>query len=307
MKKEFKFKNGDKMPSISLGTWRLLPSEISKSVNAALEANYEGIDTAQIYKNEAHIGVEIATNNDIFITSKLDLRFFESDELAQKAIDESNIRLGRKPIDLFLLHWPGTIEKFVNAYEFLINAKKMGKVKHIGVSNANIKILKMIHEKYGEWPEVNQFKYNVLDQRKDLVDFCHEKEIIVTGYQTIAVLFEHHALSEKQVSFIDELAKKYNKTEAQILLRESLQKNITILPKSKNASRVKENIEVQDFNLTKEEMNEFLSWDTQITTEENIIERYNTLGKSWEEKEHEKYGIHEEAIAYEINSENEGR
>ena len=275
---EFKFKNGDKMPAVALGTWRLWASEIEGSVNAALDNGYEGIDTAQVYTNEMHIGKAI-NGRKTFLTSKLDLRNFKG--AYEESIKESLGRLRVEQLDLFLLHWPvEDYELVVKVYGQIIELRDKGYTKHIGVSNANIKVLNMIHDKYGEWPEVNQFKYSLIDQRKDLRAFCEEKGIIVTGYQTLAVWFEHDSLTSEQKAYISELAKKYGKSEANIIARQSLQSNMTILPKSKTPSRVIENIEVLDFELSNEEMKEFSTWDKNITTEENIVNDYKEL-KSW--------------------------
>ena len=283
--KMFKFKNGDKFPTISLGTWRLFHSEIPASVEAALSNGYEGIDTAQGYTNE--ISIENTINGrKTFLTTKIDPRNYN--EHVIDSIKLSLKRLNVKQIDLVLIHWPtDDYQLMMEVYGKILEAKKLGLIKHAGVANFNIELLELTKKTFGEYPEVNQFMFNLFDQRKDLVNFCKQNNILMTGYQTMAILFEHNSLSDKQLSYLNSIATEHKTTVANILLRHSLQNNISIIPKSKTPSRVIENIRVLDINLSEEEMKELNSWDKTITTEESIkinyegIKKWQNRGTSW--------------------------
>ncbi len=251
--------DGNRIPIIGYGTW-LLEGDDTKATQSAINAGYRLIDTAQIYNNEYEIGKIIAKNNreNLFITSKIwpiNFRYF-----TRTSFIESLRRLKLSYIDLILLHWPINKQDKINAIAFkeLINIKNEGLISVIGVSNFKINQLKTLYELTGEWPAINQILFNPKIQSDKLIEFCKTHDIVVEGYSLLRPLFAPRQYSGKftneEIKYLDSLAGKYKKKPAQIIIRWALQRGIIVFPKSKNPQRIKENIDVFDFELDPSEM-----------------------------------------------------
>ena len=240
--------NKVKIPIIGLGVYQSNPGmETENAVLEALRLGYRHIDTAAIYRNEESVGNAIKKSKipreEIFITTKL-ANQDHSDTL--KAFNESLKKLQLDYIDLYLIHWPA--EQRLNSWKILEKIYESGNAKSIGVSNFTIKHLKQLLEIAKVIPVINQVEFSPYLYQKELLDFCNENKIQLEAYSPLT---RGHKLNDKKL--ID-IANNYNKTPAQILLRWSIQHNIVVIPKSTKKERIKENFDVFNFSIKKEDM-----------------------------------------------------
>ena len=236
------------VPVLGLGTWQLKGNECVNTVKKAIELGYSHIDTAEEYRNEEEIGKAIFNFNrdELFITSKVWPNHFEFKKTI-KACNNSLERLKTDYIDLYLMHWPKTKIPFEETLKAMQKLKEGGKIKHIGVSNFDIKQLKKAMES-GVKIANNQVEFHPGLYQKDLLGFCKENNITVTAYSPIArgKVFE--------MKTIKEIAEKYEKTEAQVSLRWLLQKGTIVIPKASSKQHLKENMAIFDWKLEKEDI-----------------------------------------------------
>ncbi|MGM9988137.1 MAG: aldo/keto reductase [Bacillaceae bacterium] len=246
--------NGVKMPAIGLGVWQVTDGEeVKNAVLHALKSGYRLIDTAAIYKNEVGVGEGIRESGipreEIFVTSKVwndDQGYDETLQAFQASLD----RLGLDYLDMYLVHWPCAKNgKFLDTYRALETLYKQGKVRAIGVSNFHIHHLKELLAVCEVVPVVNQVECHPYLSQKPLRDFCSEHNILVEAWSPI--MRGGAALSDETIVA---LAKKYEKTPVQVILRWHIQSGIHPIPKSVTPSRIEENFNVFDFTLTAEEM-----------------------------------------------------
>ena len=243
------------IPCIGFGTWQSPDGKVTvDSVKAAIKEGYRHIDTAQMYKNEESVGQGVKESGinreDIFITSKLSntIRGYDA---TIKSFDESLRKLGTDYMDLFLIHWPNPIhfrdswqESNADTWRAFEKLYNDGKLKSIGISNFHkhhiVELLKIA----SIVPMVNQIRLCPGDTQDEFVDYCEYKDILLEAYRPLGVgkIFE--------VEEGRQLADKYNRTVAQICIRFSLQKGFLPLPKSINESRIVENAQVFDFELS---------------------------------------------------------
>ena len=243
--------NKTQIPSIGLGTWQLSRNECLNTVKKALELGYKHIDTAEAYANETEVGEAIRNFNreDVFITTNVWQSNLTPDRVL-KACEISLLKLGTDYIDLYLMHWP---DKYLNMKEILKAFNllyQQGKIKAFGVSNFTINHLKdtlVITEELDLPISVNQVEFHPLLYQEELLDFCKEKNIIITAYSPLAQgeIFKNQTLKE--------IANKYNKTAGQIALKWLLEKNIIVIPKTSSASHLQENLNL-NFELAKEDI-----------------------------------------------------
>ncbi len=246
---KIKLNNGIEIPQIGFGLYKQEPGQESEqSVLWALEAGYRHIDTASRYKNEEDVGKAIRKSGiprkEIFVTTKLWSDDFDD---PQKALDLSLEKLGLQYVDLYLLHWP-VPGKRLKAWKVLENLLEQRKCRAIGVSNCTIKHIQEILNNCSVQPVVNQVEFHPWLYQKDLLEFCKSKNIVVEAYSPLT---RGQKLSDPKLL---EIAKKYSKTSAQVLLRWGIQHGLVVLPKSKTEERIKENLDVFDFFLGKEDM-----------------------------------------------------
>lgn len=274
----YKLMNGVEIPSIAFGTWKISDENICrKSVKYALECGYRHIDAARIYNNEIFVGKGISEflkenpnikREDLFITTKV----WNSDqgyEETLKAFEASLERLNLDYIDLYLIHWPNTKNMATTfetwkALEKLYNGKK---VRAIGVCNFEKHHLEELEQISTVTPMVNQIEIHPYNQQLELRKYCENKNIIVESWSPLIQ-------GNVNDTLIVELAEKYKKSPAQIILKWHLQNWLLPLPKSITPSRIKENREL-DFVLTKEDM-----------------EKINSLNKN------ERLGSHPDTMEY---------
>ncbi len=239
--------NGTRIPVLGLGVYQMKHEETLQSIQAACDAGYRHFDTASFYKNEEAVGEAIRRSGipreELFITTKLwptDYLFGES------AYKKSLQKLGMEYVDLYLLHWPTLGKEY--AWKTLEKIYASGKVKAIGVSNYGIKHLEALKKKSGILPAVNQVEFSPFLYQKELQAYCEEEGIQLVAYSPLT---RGKRLKNDTIS---EIAKRYNKTPAQIMIRWSLQQGNCVIPKSSNPIRIAENANVFDFALTQEDM-----------------------------------------------------
>lgn len=251
--------DGNRIPAIGFGTYKATEEEGIASVKFALLHGYRLIDTAAIYKNEEAVGKGIKASgiarDEIFVTSKV-WRNNMGYHNTIKALDESLMKLGLEYIDLYLVHWPANTKNFgdnwksVNAetWRAMEDLQAQGKIKSIGVSNFWKEHLEPLLETAKVVPAVNQLEFHPGYRQPEEVAYSQEKGIVVEAWSPLgkAKVLQDEAITS--------LAKKYNKSAAQISLRWCMHHNTIPLPKSVTEQRIVENFELFDFELTHDEI-----------------------------------------------------
>lgn len=242
--------NGVKMPSIGFGTYKLIDKvETVNCIKEAIKIGYRQIDTAYFYKNEDTVGRGIKESGiqreEIFLVSKLwnDEHGYEN---VMKAFNRSLKNLGVDYLDLYLIHWPNKLNSDTwRAFEELY---MQGKVKAIGVCNFKQGHLEELKKTAKIMPMVNQIEIHPGRSQKDMVKYCKENNIQLVAWGPI--------MRGKivEIPLLNELAKKYNKNEAQITLKWHIQNGIIPIPKSSNIERIKANFNIFDFQISNEDI-----------------------------------------------------
>jgi methylglyoxal/glyoxal reductase len=243
--------NGVQMPWIGLGVYKAEDGdEVIQSIKWAIDAGYRSIDTASLYNNEAGVGKAIAESDvpreDLFITTKV-WNTDQGYEEALSAFDASLERLGLDYVDLYLVHWP-VPGKYKETWRALEKIYEDGRAKAIGVSNFKKHHLEDLIADAKIKPMVNQVEYHPRLTQEDLLTYCKQQGIQLEAWRPLlkGEIFEEPTLME--------LADKYNKTVAQIILRWDIQNGVVTIPKSVTKHRIEENIDIHNFKLTNEDM-----------------------------------------------------
>lgn len=215
----------------------------------AIQNGYRSIDTAALYGNEEGVGQAIkdsgVAREELFITTKV----WNSDqgyESTLTAFEESRKKLDLDYIDLYLVHWP-VKGKYKETWKALEKLYKDGLVKSIGVSNFKINHLEDLLKDSEVVPVVNQVEFHPLLNQQDLLEFCKSKKIQLEAWSPLMQ-------GNLDIPLLKELAEKYNKTNAQIVLRWDLQHEVITIPKSVHPKRIDENANIFDFELSNEDM-----------------------------------------------------
>lgn len=241
--------NQVKMPILGLGTFMLEPDDAQAAVECALANGYELIGTANAYVNEKAVGRGMKASGkareEIFLETKLWPCFYESDT----AVDETLERLGTDYIDLMILHQPAG--DFISGYRKLEVAYKAGKLRAIGVSNFNEVEISQVIEQCDVVPAIVQMECHPYFPRTDMKPFLAERGIAVQSWYPLGGRGNTVILDEPVIA---ELAAKYGKTPAQVIMRWQVQEGNVVIPGSKTPAHIAENIDVFDFELTDAEM-----------------------------------------------------
>lgn len=257
--KIIKLNNGNEMPMLGFGTFLLNGEECAKSVEMAIKNGYRLIDTAEAYGNEKEVGEGIKNSGvdrkELFIVTKLNYKHYEKEE-AIKTIEESLKNLQTDYLDLVILHWP--FANYYEAYRVLEDYYKKGVIKNIGVSNFEPdRLIDLIH--YNEIvPQVNQIETNIVNQQIKAHEWMKKYNVTHMGYAPFGQGKINDIYEDEKLKSI---AEKYNKNTRQIVLRYLIQNDVIIIPKTTNEERMKDNINVFDFELTNEEMEIIKSLD----------------------------------------------
>lgn len=247
-----KLNDGKQIPMLGYGTWQIPDGKpVEDCVYAALQSGYRLIDTAKIYENERGVGNAIKkavasgiSRDEIFVTTKL---WNGDHDNVEQALNESLKKLGLEYIDLYLIHWP-VIGKRINTWKTFEKLLDTGKIKSIGVSNFTIQQLQELMKKTKIVPAVNQVEFSPWLYQRELLDFCNKNKIILEAYSPLT---RGKKLNDPTLVSI---AEKYEKSPAQIIIRWCLQHNIVLIPKSTDPVKIKENVNVYDFDIAADDM-----------------------------------------------------
>ena len=249
--------NGVTMPMAGIGTFLLTPDEAEASVLHALACGYRLIDTANAYVNEKAVGRAMKKSGlkreEIFLETKLWPSFYEQVD----AVDKTLERLGTNYIDLLLIHQPAG--NYIAGYQLMEKAYKEGKVAAIGLSNFTPTQIQEILNICKIKPSILQTEVHPYSQEKELKKFLAKQGIIIQAWYPLG--HGDRALIEEPL--FTELGQKYGKSNAQIILRWHIQTGNIVIPGSKNPNHIRDNFDLFDFSLTKEEMNQIAGMDQQ--------------------------------------------
>jgi diketogulonate reductase-like aldo/keto reductase len=255
--------NGVMMPAFGLGVWQTADGkEVVSAVKAALESGYRLIDTAMIYGNEAGVGQAIRESavprEEMFLTTKL----WNADQgytSTLEAFSGSLERLGVDYVDLYLIHWPvPSKDKYVETYKAMEEIYRSGRAKAIGVSNFEPEHLDRLLGETEIVPAVNQVELHPRFTQLVLRDYCHNKGIVIESYSPLGST-DSGILDEP---VLREIGGAYGKTPAQVVLRWHIQLGLVVIPKSVHADRIRENVDIFDFELTDDDLKKIESLNT---------------------------------------------
>jgi alcohol dehydrogenase (NADP+) len=290
--KQLKFKNGDQLDAIGLGTWKSRNGEVGEAIKIALNNGYRHIDCAAIYGNESEIGDAFKEvfdqgeikREDVWITSKL----WNNAHLAkdvEPALNQTLSDLKLDYLDLYLIHWPVAFKPetmnpsgpedyltpeeapIIDTWNEMVRLKKEGKIKHIGVSNFSVEKLEQLLAQTDETPEMNQVELHPLLQQNELFEFCSKKGIHLTGYSPLGSGDRSDGMKQENepnmfdLEIIKQIADKHKATPGQVLINWSVSRGTAVIPKSTNEGRIKENIAAASLKFDAEDLKELASLD----------------------------------------------
>lgn len=250
IQKFIKLNNDLEMPMAGIGTFLLSPDEAEASVISALQSGYRLIDTANAYMNEKAVGRGMkksgVSREDIFLETKLWPSFYGQEDAVEKTLE----RLNTDYIDLLLIHQPAG--NYIAGYRLMEKAYQEGKVKAIGLSNFTVSQIQEILNICNVKPVILQTEVHPYSQEKELKKFLAKENIVIQAWYPLG--HGDKALLEETV--FSNLAKKYGKSNAQIILRWHIQAGNVVIPGSKNPEHIRANFNLFDFELTDAEMAE---------------------------------------------------
>ncbi len=242
--------DGTAFPELGFGTYTLRGDDGVAAIEAAIGAGYRLLDSAVNYQNEVEVGEAVRRSgirDELIVTTKVPGREHGYEETVRSA-HGSLERLGLDRIDLYLIHWPNpSVDRYVETFRAMIDLRRDGKVGSIGVSNFTAAMLTRLIDETGVTPAVNQVEMHPLLTQKRLFAFCRKEGIQLESWRPLMQGRLDHPL-------IVQLAGKYGKTPAQILIRWHLQLGVVTIPKSSRAERIRENADVFDFVLEPEDV-----------------------------------------------------
>jgi 2,5-diketo-D-gluconate reductase A len=248
--------NGQSIPQFGFGVFQIEPKDTAAAVSSALEAGYRHIDTAEMYGNEAEVGEAIAASGldrgEVFVASKLNNDAHEPDA-AREAFDGTLKALGVDYVDLFLIHWPLPMRyngDFVSTWKTLEEFYREGRARSIGVSNFQPQHLRRLHGETDVIPAVNQIEAHPYLTQDDVRAFCAQHQIAVEAWSPLG---KGGVLDDP---VIGRIAERTGKTPAQVVLRWHIQRGDIVFPKSVTPERIRENIDIFDFELSGADVND---------------------------------------------------
>ncbi len=250
--------NGLNMPMAGIGTFLLMPDEAESAVLHALQCGYRLIDTANAYLNEKAVGRAMKKSGlpreEIFLETKLWPSFYQQADAVEKTLE----RLDTEYIDLLLIHQPAG--DYMAGYRLMEEAYKAGKVKAIGLSNFNQEQIQEILAVCEIKPAVLQTEVHPYFQEKALKQFLGDMGIVIQAWYPLG----HGDKALLEEPLFTELANKYGKTNAQIILRWHIQDGNIVIPGSKNSAHIRDNFDLFDFTLTDGEMERIAAMDKKV-------------------------------------------
>ena len=250
--------DGVAMPQLGFGTWAIRGKDGQRAIEDALSVGYRHIDTAAYYQNEDIVGAAVKNSGikrqDIFITTKLMWGINADKKSTIKEFSGSLKRLGMDYVDLYLIHAPyGNIPEI---WQAMIELKKAGKIRSIGVSNFGIDLIKQLCQTEIK-PSVNQIELHPFHQQKQIQRELKKLSVALESYSP----FNQGDKKLLQNETLNKIGKKYNKTAAQVILRWQIQKDILTIPKTQTKSRMIENISIFDFALNDDDIKQIEQLD----------------------------------------------
>ncbi|WP_338447826.1 aldo/keto reductase [Niallia oryzisoli] len=247
--------NGLKMPQLGFGVWQVPDDQAAFAVAKALEVGYRSIDTAMIYENEKGVGKAIHESSvpreELFITTKV-WNTDQGFDNTIRAYENSLERLGLDYVDLYLIHWPTPqFDQYVDTYKALGKLYKDGRVKAIGVCNFNIDHLERILNECEVKLVLNQIECHPYLSQREMKEFCQSHDIFVEAWSPL-----DQGGEALQDPVIKKIAETHGKSPAQTILRWHLQNNTIVIPKSVTPTRIEENFQVFEFELSPKEIEE---------------------------------------------------
>ena len=244
------------IPAFGLGTFRLKDEVVKASVSTALELGYRAIDTAQIYGNEAAVGEAIADSGvarkDLYITTKIWVENLGAEQVIS-SLKESLTKLKTDYVDLTLIHWPspGNAVSVAETMHALVEAKKLGLTREIGISNFTVALMQEAIDAVGaEAIATNQIELSPFLQNQTVVDFARKNGIAITSYMTLAY---GDALKDETIIAV---AARHDATPAQVVLAWALQLGYAVIPSSTKRENLASNLLAQQLKLTDADMAE---------------------------------------------------
>lgn len=242
------------MPILGLGTWLATGDDVYSAVKEALNAGYTHIDTADDYYNHKDIGRALnevfssgqIKREDIFITSKVsgDLMTKEN---THKMVAEGLRDLQIDYIDLVLLHWPINKQRNIDSYRALEEEIDKGRIRAAGLSNFSPSQAQQIWDVAKHKPVNIQNQSDPKNRATDVVNWCNQRNVTFTAYSPLRNMLKNPTVAK--------IAKNYNKSAAQVLIKYQIQRGVIVIPKSTHANRIQENLDVFDFEISKADMN----------------------------------------------------
>jgi len=285
MMKSFKFRNGDTVEAIGLGTWKSDPGKVGAAVESALKTGYRHIDCAAVYGNEAEVGNALAetfsttdiNRENVHITSKLWNTAHRKQDVIP-ALKKSLNDLKFDYLDLYLMHWPVAfkpgLEGFpqgeqdylsldevpiIETWEAMLEAKQQGLIRHAGVSNFSIEKLEDLKSKTDDFPEMNQVELHPYLQQQELVDYGKANDMLITAYSPLGSSDRPEMMkSDDEPALLDNdvigsIAEKHDATPAQVLIKWAVGRDTIVIPKSTNEGRIAENLKSAEIDLDSED------------------------------------------------------
>ncbi|HMZ13143.1 MAG TPA: aldo/keto reductase [Mycobacterium sp.] len=253
--------DGNRIPQFGFGVFQIPPADTASAVRTALEAGYRHIDTAEMYQNEKGVGQGVrdagVDRGEVFITSKLNNGFHKPDD-ARRAFDTTIEALGSDYVDLFLIHWPlPTLYDgdFVSTWQTLEEFKSDGRARSIGVSNFQVHHLERLARDTETVPAVNQIEVHPYFTNDAVRAYGIEHTILTEAWSPIA---QGDVLDDPVVG---QIAQKVAKTPAQVVLRWHIERGDIVFPKSSTPQRIRENIDIFDFELSDDQIDELTRLD----------------------------------------------
>jgi 2,5-diketo-D-gluconate reductase A len=252
--------DGIEIPQLGFGVFQIPPEDTQRAVEEALEAGYRHIDTAAAYRNEAGVGAALAASGlsreDVFVTTKL-WNSQQGHDSTLVAVEASLERLGLDHVDLYLIHWPvPSKDRFIDTWRAFERIYEEESARTIGVSNFRIEDLERLLAETDTRPTVNQIELHPRFPQAELRAFHAEHRIATEAWSPLA---QGDVLDDETIAGI---AERHERTPAQVILRWHLQLDNIVIPKSVTPERIRENIEIFDFELSDEDMAEFARLDS---------------------------------------------